>query len=78
MAFSNSELTFVKKGEDPAAAIRVHRHIAWDLSDAAIAKTGIIAAPRVQGDRRGHDQGRQLPALARRLLPRPQATSSTT
>jgi len=43
MAFSNSELTFVKKGEDPAAAIRVHRHIAWDLSDAAIAKTGIIA-----------------------------------
>jgi hypothetical protein len=43
MAFSNSELTFVKKGEDPATAARVHRHIAWDLSDAAIAKTGIIA-----------------------------------
>ncbi len=42
-AFSNSELTFVKKGEDPASAARVHRHIAWDLSDAAIAKTGIIA-----------------------------------
>jgi hypothetical protein len=43
MAFSNSELTFVKKGEDPATAARVHRHIAWDLSDPAIAKTGIIA-----------------------------------
>jgi hypothetical protein len=43
MAFSNSELTFVKPGEDPATAARVHRHIAWDLSDAAIAKTGIIA-----------------------------------
>ena len=43
MAFSNSELTFVKKGEDPATAARVHRHIAWDLSDAAVAKTGIIA-----------------------------------
>ena len=43
MAFSNSELTFVKKGEDPAGAARVHRHIAWDLSDPAIAKTGIIA-----------------------------------
>jgi hypothetical protein len=43
MAFSNSELTFVKPGEDPATAARVHRHIAWDLSDAAVAKTGIIA-----------------------------------
>jgi hypothetical protein len=43
MAFSNSELTFVKKGEDPATAARVHRHIAWDLSDAAVARTGIIA-----------------------------------
>jgi hypothetical protein len=43
MAFSNSELTFVRPGEDPATAARVHRHIAWDLSDAAVAKTGIIA-----------------------------------
>ncbi len=43
MAFSNSELTFVKRGAAPGAAPRVHRHIAWDLSDAAIAKTGIIA-----------------------------------
>jgi hypothetical protein len=42
-AFSNSELTFVKKGEDPSTAARVHRHIAWDLSDAALARTGIIA-----------------------------------
>lgn len=42
VAFSNSELTFVKKGGDPKAAARVHRHIAWDLSDAAVRKTGII------------------------------------
>ena len=41
-AFSNSELTFVRRGEDPATAARVHRHIAWDLSDAAVRKTGII------------------------------------
>ena len=41
MAFSNSELTFARKGEDPARA-RVHRHIAWDLSDPAVKKTGII------------------------------------
>jgi len=40
-AFSNSELTFVKKGEDASRA-RVHRHIAWDLSDGAVKKTGII------------------------------------
>jgi hypothetical protein len=42
VAFSNSELTFVKKGEDPKVAARVHRHIAWDLSDPAVKKTGII------------------------------------
>jgi len=42
VAFSNSELTFVKQGEDPATAPRVHRHIAWDLSDPAVKKTGII------------------------------------
>jgi hypothetical protein len=41
-AFSNSELTFVKKGEDPRAGVRVHRHVAWDLSDGAVRKTGII------------------------------------
>lgn len=49
MAFSNSELTFVKKGEDPATAARLHRHIAWDLSDAAIARTGIIAHLEAKG-----------------------------
>ncbi len=49
MAFSNSELTFVKKGEDPATAARVHRHIAWDLSDAALAKTGIVAWLEAKG-----------------------------
>jgi len=38
VAFSNSELTFAKPGEAP----RVHRHIAWDLSDPAVRKTGII------------------------------------
>jgi hypothetical protein len=48
-AFSNSELTFVKAGEDPATAARVHRHIAWDLSDAALARTGIIAHLEGQG-----------------------------
>jgi len=42
VAFSNSELTFVKKGEDPATQARVHRHLAWDLSDGAVKKTGII------------------------------------
>ncbi len=42
-AFSNSELTFVKRGEDPATAARVHRHVAWDLSDPAVARTGVIA-----------------------------------
>ncbi|XXF75639.1 hypothetical protein P2318_21570 [Myxococcaceae bacterium GXIMD 01537] len=36
-AFSNSELTFVKKGEDPKTQARVHRHIAADLSDGALA-----------------------------------------
>ncbi len=39
-AFSNSELTFAPK-DDPKA-VRVHRHIAWDLSDPAVKKTGII------------------------------------
>jgi hypothetical protein len=40
-AFSNSELTFVKRGE-PGATPRVHRHIAWDLSDPAVKRTGIL------------------------------------
>lgn len=37
-AFSNSEILFVKKGDDPAKGTRVHRHIAFDLSDAGLAK----------------------------------------
>ncbi|BDG03805.1 hypothetical protein [Anaeromyxobacter oryzae] len=37
-AFSNSEITFVKKGEDPRTQARVHRHVAADLSDGALAK----------------------------------------
>ena len=48
MAFSNSELTFVKKG-DPQATPRVHRHIAWDLSDPAVKKTGIIRMLEAKG-----------------------------
>jgi len=42
-AFSNSELVFVKKGEDPKTQARMHRHIAADLSDGALAKSpGIL------------------------------------
>ncbi|HTN51701.1 MAG TPA: hypothetical protein VML50_04815, partial [Anaeromyxobacter sp.] len=37
-AFSNSEIVFVKKGEDPKTHGRVHRHVAADLSDHALAK----------------------------------------
>lgn len=32
-AFSNSELVFVKRGEDPKVAARVHRHFAANLDD---------------------------------------------
>jgi hypothetical protein len=32
-AFDNAELVFVKKGEDPAKATRVHRHFAENLDD---------------------------------------------
>jgi hypothetical protein len=39
-AFSNSELVFVKAGEDPATQGRIHRHVAADLSDAAMKKQG--------------------------------------
>jgi hypothetical protein len=43
VAFSNSELTFVKKGEDPKTAPRrVHRHLAQDLSDGALEKVGVM------------------------------------
>jgi hypothetical protein len=37
VAFSNSELTFRKAG-DPSGALRVHRHIAADLSDTGLKK----------------------------------------
>jgi hypothetical protein len=37
-AFSNYELIFVKKGGDPAKEARVHRHIAFDLSDGGLKK----------------------------------------
>ena len=39
-AFSNCELTFAPRGGQ--GPVRVHRHIAWDLSDPAVKKTGII------------------------------------
>ena len=37
VAFSNSEITF-RKASDPAAPLRVHRHIAADLSDSGLSK----------------------------------------
>jgi hypothetical protein len=37
-AFSNAELVFVAKGGDPAKDARVHRHIAFDLSDGGLKK----------------------------------------
>jgi hypothetical protein len=37
-AFSNSELVFVRKGGDAAKEGRVHRHIAFDLSDGGLKK----------------------------------------
>ncbi len=37
-AFSNSEIVFVKRGGDPTAGARVHRHIAADLSNSALEK----------------------------------------
>jgi hypothetical protein len=49
VAFSNSELTFVKRGQGAQAAARVHRHIAWDLSDPAVKKTGIIRFLEIKG-----------------------------
>lgn len=38
-AFSDSEIVFVKRGEDPATHARVHRHLAADLSDPALQKS---------------------------------------
>jgi hypothetical protein len=49
-AFSNSEIVFVKKGSDPAAERRVHRHIAFDLSDAGLKKNpGLLALLQAKG-----------------------------
>ena len=49
-AFSNSEIVFVKKGGDPAAERRVHRHIAFDLSDAGLKKNpGLLTFLRAKG-----------------------------
>jgi hypothetical protein len=38
VAFSNSELTFVKRGADPKAGVRVHRHLAANLDDSHTGK----------------------------------------
>jgi hypothetical protein len=49
-AFSNSEIVFVKRGEDPAKGTRVHRHIAFDLSDGGLAKNpGLLAWLKAKG-----------------------------
>lgn len=43
-ACASSELTFVKRGEDPRTRLRTHRHLAADLSDAALARSpGVLA-----------------------------------
>jgi hypothetical protein len=50
-AFSNSELVFVKKGEDPRTQARIHRHVAADLSDGALAKApGILKHLDAKGE----------------------------
>jgi len=49
VAFSNSEITFRKAG-DPKAPLRVHRHIAADLSDAGLRKVpGILKHLEAKG-----------------------------
>ncbi|MGB8930297.1 MAG: hypothetical protein WCC48_03495 [Anaeromyxobacteraceae bacterium] len=49
-AFSNSEIVFVKKGGDPATDRRVHRHIAFDLSDAGLKRNpGLLAYLQAKG-----------------------------
>jgi hypothetical protein len=35
--FASAELTFVRRGEDPATQLRTHRHLAGSLSDLALA-----------------------------------------
>jgi hypothetical protein len=49
VAFSNSEITFRKAG-DPHAPLRVHRHIAADLSDSGLRKVpGILKHLEAKG-----------------------------
>ncbi|ACL63623.1 conserved hypothetical protein [Anaeromyxobacter dehalogenans 2CP-1] len=41
---ASSELTFVRRGDDPRTRTRTHRHVAADLSDAALARSpGVLA-----------------------------------
>lgn len=49
VAFSNSEITF-RKASDPAAPLRVHRHIAADLSDTGLGKVpGVLKHLEAKG-----------------------------
>jgi len=49
-AFSNSEIVFVRKGGDPAKEGRVHRHIAFDLSDGGLKKNpGLLTFLEAKG-----------------------------
>ncbi len=49
VAFSNSEITF-RKASDPTAPLRVHRHIAADLSDSGLSKVpGIMKHLEAKG-----------------------------
>ena len=49
VAFSNSEITF-RKASDPKAPLRVHRHIAADLSDSGLRKVpGILKHLEAKG-----------------------------
>jgi hypothetical protein len=49
-AFSNSEIVFVKRGAGAEGERRVHRHVAFDLSDAGLAKNpGLLAYLQAKG-----------------------------
>lgn len=44
VGFASCELTFVRRGEDPRTRARTYRHLAADLSDAALARSpGLLA-----------------------------------
>jgi hypothetical protein len=50
-AFSNAEIVFVPKGGDPAKEARVHRHIAFDLSDGGLKKNpGLLTWLEAKGE----------------------------